>query len=326
MQKNVIKESFSRYRELLLSDRIVKKLFDLHNRHDSGDKRHSVWQSLKQSLITDIIESKSNYDSIIRKDKELLVISDAIEDKLYDTESISSLISKISNTEIESKKELLRNSAILNFISFHKSIIGSDKVNKKTITEEYQKENIVLFTIISESNPTVQKVITALEVLQKLIDLLEKLYDEERMNTVYILDKGSNINAGIETGVKTAKSLFLIFKEVWDWVANRKYYKGKLKNAAFVENLEIIQKINSMKEEGSLENEEALRYKTLIVKNIDELLKIDTIPAELAKLDKGKKDHLLLLNDYNETRLLSSGKDNSQLDSIEKEVDKENDS
>ena len=47
-----------------------------------------------------------------------------------------------------------------------------------------------------------------------------KVIDEEEDTEIILLDSGSDTNVGIQASVETAKSLFLIFKEVWDLIKN----------------------------------------------------------------------------------------------------------
>lgn len=312
MQKITLKERASELRRLMLSDGIVEYIMDLHSEfNDSSIDSTNRWNSNKQELITAIVNTKSNFDNIVEKNSEYKLIGDSLENQVYDTSNVTKVISILAKTNKQDKTKILTNRTILDFLSFHKSIIGLDEVTQNTVTEDVSKENIVLFTILSIDNPTSSTVISVLKAIQELIDTIEKIYDEEQTNRIYILDKGSNTNIGFETGIKTAGSIFKIFKEVWDWIVNRKYYKEKLKNASFIENLGIIQQLHSMKEEGSLSSEDSLRYKTVITRNIDKLLNLDTIPRELAKLKEGESEDILLLKDYSEIRMLEKGKDKS---------------
>lgn len=306
MQKLTIRDKINEFSANLNSDGIIQMLQDLYSKFDSGTNPESSWNTLRLSTLQEIVKSKSNYDNVIQADNDLEAISDSIDRGIYSAENISKIVAIISNTNRSGKKSLFTNNIILEFLNYHQSISNSNSLLSTVISEDTSQSNLVLFTVVDEGNPTTQKIIAALTILQELIDLLEKLYNEEQTNTVIILDKGSNTNIGIETGVKTAGSIFEIFKEVWDWVMNRKYYKEKLKDAEFMEKLSIIQTIHQMKEDGSLEPEEALRYKTLVTRKVDELLNIDTVPRELL-LKEGENKDTLILKDYNEVRLLKQG-------------------
>jgi hypothetical protein len=306
MQKIKIKENTNIFVAEMLSLTIVYNLNELQRGFRAGSDLEKKWNALKFQTIQEIVKSKSNFDNLIQTTEELKIISDAIDTEVYTPENLAEVISILSNTTWQGKHSLFTQIRIIDFYNYHKGLISTESVVNSVILEDLNRDDIVLFTIVCDSNPTTQVIITALTTLQELIDLIEEIYNEERTNTVYILDKGSNSNLGIETGVKTAGSIFQIFKEVWEWIVNRKFYKEKLKNAAFVDELSIIRTIAEMKEEGSLNHEEALRYKTVIIRKVDELLNIDTVPRELL-LKEGNKNDSLILKDYNEIRLLNQG-------------------
>ena len=308
MQKIALKEKMIEFQRALLSQEIIELINGIRNsvRQSVQIGVSETFEAAQNKLIQSIVTSKSNYDNIVQQDNDLKKISNAMGSSLYQTETIAKLISTISVFNANTVVGLMSNTLIVDFLVFHQSLTSTMRVLFATISERQENENVIIFTLVSEQEPLVRQIVEVLTIMQDLIDIVEKVYGEEQENKIYLLDKGSNTNIGLETGINTAKSLFSIFKEVWDWMVNRKYYKEKLRNAAFLDNLVVISKISEMINSGSLTEEDGLRYKELIIKNTDKLLSLNTIPRQIL-LDRGKHDEGSLLLDYNEVRLLKSG-------------------
>lgn len=310
MQKIAIREEVNNYAAALDSHEIVETLrriqsFVINHKEKINDIRD--FHRLKDKLVQLIIQSKSQNDNYINESEELSLISSTINPSIYSAESISKLLLDIAKVEVDNRRTLFTELSIQEFFIFHEAVLQLSKVLGVVVTESMDRDDVVIFTVISEDNPSPNTIVEAIEKIQSLIDLVEQIYDEEQENFIYTLDKGSDTNIGFETGVKTAKSLFEIFKEVWDWMVNRKYYKQKLANAAFTENLKIIEDIEEKRKNGSLSDEDAARFKTVFLKNIDELLSINVVPRQvLLEADRATSNKQPLL-DYNEVRLLKEG-------------------
>jgi len=299
MQKLALKEYLVDFNNSVLSNEII----DLVSKF--RDANPGQFRILKDELIQYIVKSKSNYDNLIKRDSNLKLISDAIDTEVFEPENISKLVSTISSSTHNAKVNLLSNKFFIDFHIFHQSLLNTNNITQVTIKESQICEDAIIFTLISDNEPVVRDIIRALTIIQELVNITEKIYDEEveSENIVYLLDKGSNTNIGLKTGINTARSLFQIFKEVWDWVVNRRYYKEKLRNASFLDNMEVITKIHAMEEAGALKNEDAKRYKELIIRKTDELISHNAIPRKILLDEKsGEKNRLLI--DYNEVRLL----------------------
>jgi hypothetical protein len=310
MQKITLKEKVLEFILTLKSEKIAKSIKWLKKGKVNGTNNNENQKSFNEKLdilIQDIINSKSNYDNAIQSNPELKEISASINADSYKSENISRLISELSKQTLQTRNSIYSIDSVVEFLVFQESLINLNAVTSNTIKETQEEESVIIFTLISENNPNINLIVEVLKKLQELIDIIELIYEEEQENTIYLLDKGSNTNIGVETGIKTAKSLFQIFKEVWDWMVNRKYYKQKLRNAAFLDNLDVINKIEESKNNGALSEEDAKRYKELITKKTDELLSLNTVPRQLL-LETNQQSKNQPLLDYNEIRLLTEGK------------------
>lgn len=312
MQKLALKEKSSEFSKLLESSSISNFLRKLRNspyQGSSESEKTNAYNKDIDKLIQIIIQSKSNYDNKIQSDSDLKTISDAIGSTVYNTENISKLISEVSKIDYGSRRSFFNSDLIVEFLLFHDALLKLNLIANATITENQEEEHAIIFTLISEENPSVDLVLEVLSKLNELIEIVEKIYEEENQNNIYLLDKGSNTNIGIETGVKTAQSIFQIFKEVWDWLLNKRFYKEKIRNAAFLEKLEVLDKINEVKNNGAINEEEAARYKEIIIKRTDDLLSLNAVPRKLLIESNNSNNDQLLLG-YNEIRLLKEGGSN----------------
>jgi hypothetical protein len=149
---------------------------------------------------------------------------------------------------------------------------------------------IKIFTAINELTETISKIVN----------------EEEQKSEIILLDSGSDSNIGIKSGVETAKSLFLIFKEVWDYITNFQYYKHKQKNQALLESLsirtEILQKVN----EKILTEEEGKEYLHMIKTRTDDLIGMKVLPKKIL-VDSTKIENKKLLAEFEGIKMLLSG-------------------
>lgn len=314
MQKLTLKEKAKQLSEELMSDKITKHIKWLRGLTNDIDGKAiprdtKTVQNSKNTLMQLIVLSKSNYDNKVPVDNELMEISRIFDTKIYSPQNISFLISYISNIPNQNSGGILNEKRLVSFFIFHETLIHINKITETVFYEDINKSQLSVFTIISENNPSLNHLLEVLKKLSEILQILKKIYKEEDIEEqVYILDKGSNTNIGIETGIKTAKSLFDIFKEVWDWLVNRKHYREKLKNATFINNLDALKKLNDLKNEGAITAEDALIYRELIIKRTDELFSLKTVPRELLLESGLTKDEKVVL-EYNEIRLLMDGKE-----------------
>ena len=99
MQKITLKEKVTEFTETLNSEKIAKGIRWLKQGRLQGRNHAEQQKQFNErldTLIQDIINSKSNYDNAVQSNSEMKQISDSINSDLYKSESISKLISELS--------------------------------------------------------------------------------------------------------------------------------------------------------------------------------------------------------------------------------------
>ncbi len=229
--------------------------------------------------------------------KPFLEKIDGIE--IYDEKFMSTLTTVLRHVKADG---ILTNVFATKFYSFHSSLIDLLNISKSLLTnrfidnsnEENLESGVVLFQvkIDSEGLPTSSyiKIFSALEELAKTIEKAYKL--EESDSEVIMLDSGSDTNIGLETKVEIAKSIFQIFKEIWDFITSLKFYRTQQRNQVLLESLSIRKELLKSAEEGVITKEEATEYIHIIKTRTDSLIGMNVLPRALThngtKIDSSK--------------------------------------
>lgn len=263
------------------------------------------------NIIPLLFLSKSNYDQINLDLKYSEILENLNAKEIYNENNLSLLTTTLRTIEAY---VLLSNSKIISLFLFHKTLISTLKLAKETLLndnisknfEDSIQEGINIFQVIIESEGLeTEKYIKIFTAFQELIDTINKvLNDTEQKSEVILLDSGSDTNIGIKTGIETAKSLFLIFKEIWDFITNRKYYKQTQNNKALLESLSIRTEIQRKVDEGILSPEEGREYIHIIKTRTDDLIEMKVLPKQIAE-DTNQVENKKLLAEFEGVRLLS---------------------
>jgi len=265
-----------------------------------------------------IIESKSNYDKISTDSEEYNISKVINGESIYDQGFITILINQTIQTTLnkQQKVHLLTNSNLSEFYNFHYSVIQCSKVANEILFSTDQSnfannEDVIIFRIlVGKENFDLQAFGKIFKLIDELIQILKKIHepDNEESPKVVLLDSGSDSNLGVKSSVQIATSLFQIFKEVWDWILNRKFYKSKLRNDAMLENLSVFNAIKESEDSGAIDEKTAKIYRETILRRTEDLLELKVLPKKLVEskteISSGK-----VLSEYRETRLLESNND-----------------
>jgi hypothetical protein len=139
-----------------------------------------------------------------------------------------------------------------------------------------------------------------------LITVIQKVVGTDEVTPkITLLDSGSDTNLGIKTTVETAKSLFQIFKEVWDWMLNRKFYKTKLHNAGILDSLNVMIAIKQAQDGGAIDENTAKIYRETIIRRTEDLLELNVIPKGLIEI-KNENDSKKLLAEFSEVKMIEA--------------------
>jgi hypothetical protein len=293
---------------------IVDKLKSVYilNLFESGFKQPG--QPFDYSAIVPLLFlSKSNYDQI--KDdirySEILTILDA--ESIYKEINLSNLTTIL---KVVPAPNIIFSANALALYNFHNTIIKTLSLSKnvlqsKSVTETLINEvdnGVVIFQILIESEGLETKqYIKIFSAINELIETISKIVGEQdQKSEIILLDSGSDSNVGVKSGIETAKSLFLIFKEIWDFVTNFRFYKQKQKNQALLESLTIRTEIQKKVEEGILTEEEGKEYLHIIKTRTDDLIGMKVLPKQIV-VESNQIENKKLLSEFEGMKMLSLG-------------------
>lgn len=264
-----------------------------------------------------IIESKSNYDKIGFEDKRWEILQALDSDEIYNDKKIAALINSFVSITVQSqsKVQLFLRPELLSLYNFHRSLISTLKLGEEVLLRnnllDFDDNGTIIFRVLADEELTLTKYSRILNLLKDLIEIIQKIDGEENIEPrLTLLDSGSDTNLGIKTTVETAKSLFQIFKEVWDWVLNRKFYNSKLRNAGLLDNLNVLVAIKNAQDTGAIDENTAKIYKETVIRRTEDLLELNVIPKDLIDTST-RENSRKLLSEYTEIRLLEN-RDNSE--------------
>lgn len=258
-----------------------------------------------------LFNSKSKYDDLTKSEVYSGILEKINASEVYEEANLAYLTTKLRPN---SASNVIVDQKVTRLYSFHKSLqdlstISNDLLIDSQFTGDLDllmDQGYLIFQIaIEDGGLEPSQYSKILTILDELIKVFEKVkYPEEESNTkIILLDSGSDTNLGIKTKVELAKSIFLIFKEIWDYVTNYKFYMAKQKNEAFMDSLTIRKEIMKMQQEGVLNDKEALEYSFLIKSRTDSLIGLKVLPKSLMNTTQ-EVETKNLLNEYKDIKLL----------------------
>ena len=293
---------------------IVEKLksHDIVDIFQNGFKQpdqHYTYSSINPLLFI----SKSNYDRLKNEPQYEDIMTNLNLQDIYLENNLSQLTTIFQSNNISI---ILKNANSIAFYNLHNTLIQTSNLSKnilqsKSITESLFNEienGVVVFQILIEGEgleiSQYNKIFTALNVL---IETISKIVNEqEQKSEIILLDSGSDSNVGVKSGIETAKSLFLIFKEVWNYVTSFQMYKQKQNNQALLDSLSIRAEIKKKVEEGYITDEEAKTYIYYIKKRTDELIGMKVLPKKIV-IERNQIENKQLLEEFEGKKMLSLG-------------------
>ena len=297
---------------------IVEKLksVDILNHFDAGFKQPG--QGYNYENITPLLFlSKSNYDQIKDDVRYSEILTTLNAQSIYAETNLSNLTT-ILRPVLASNIIGAANAVAL--YNFHNTLIKTSSLAKnilqsQSITESLIDEvdnGVVLFQILIDGEGLeTEQYIKIFTALNELIETISKIVNEqEQKSEIILLDSGSDTNVGVKSGIETAKSLFLIFKEIWDFVTNFGFYKQKQKNQTLLESLSIRTEIQKKVEEGVLTKEEGLEYVHMIKTRTDDLIGMKVLPKQIV-IKSSQIENKKLLAEFEGMKMLSSGDRNN---------------
>jgi len=272
-------------------------------------------QAYSYGLINPLLFiSKSNYDKLIADEKNRTILESLNADLIYEEKNLSELTNVLRTAQANS---VILNARTLKLLNFHNSLINTLKLSKELLIskdldsnfEESIENGIIIFQILIETEGLeTEKYIKIFTAFNELIIAISKVYNEtDDKSEIILLDSGSDTNVGIKTGVETAKSLFLIFKEIWDYITSYKHYKQTKKNNALLESLSIRAEIQKKVDEKIITKEEGLEYTHMIKTRTDDLIGMKVLPKKIVT-ETNQIGNKKLLSEFEGLKLIT-GKD-----------------
>lgn len=260
-----------------------------------------------------IFASKSNFDKLKNDSKYREILNSLNGEEIYSLQNLANLAIILQNT---GALQIISHHITSEFFNFHNSLINTLKMTKEVLLNDTLEKNnednleggVLIFQIvIEEEGLSTEKYIKIFTALQELISVIGKIENEiEDESEVILLDSGSDTNLGIKTGIETAKSLFLIFKEVWDFIVSHKHYNNKLKNNTLLESLSIRTEIQKKIDEKILTEEEGKEYLHLIKTRTDDLIGLKVLPKQIV-IETNQIENKKLIASFEGTKFLTSG-------------------
>ena len=280
------------------------------------DGRHVTIQF--SDILPVIIKSKANYANLLLDENYNIFLGKTKAEYIYSNEAIAQVVRCMDDGCIY---DLFRSKGCLNFYLFHKSLLEalilsetlllSDLINKGY--EESMEEGVLIFQIAIEqeslNSEDYIKILTALQELVKTIG--EVLYGKEGeyQTDIILLDSGSDTNLGIKTVAEIAKTLFDIFKEVWDYITSYEFNRQDRKNKSLVDALNVMEVIKNKVDTGVISPEEGKEYSHLIKTRVNKLIKLHVLPKQIA-VQSNTQTNRNLLGGLNVRGILTEGEEN----------------
>lgn len=265
-------------------------------------------------IIPLLFVSKSNYEQIKNLEQYSKILEYYDCEEMFSSNNLTYLTTSLKHANANS---IYLHSNNLSLYNFHKTIVNTYNLSKDILlndilNESYEdtlNEGVNIFQIvIEEEGLETSTYIKILASLTELVEVLNKINNQQTDKTeIVLLDSGSDTNLGLRTSIETAKSLFLIFKEVWEYATNYRQYKNSQKNKVLMESLTIRSEIKKRIEEGVITEAEGTEYTHLIKTRTDDLIGMKVLPKQIV-LEHSKIENKKLLGEIEGIRLLSNGK------------------
>jgi len=264
------------------------------------------------ALIPTLFTSKSNYEQIknIEGINDILVNISA--ETIYSETNLTQLTGLLRTG---TPPQILSNPQALSFYNFHKVLLDTYRLSKKVLLgevlshdlEENLNSGVIVFQILIDSEGLeTEKYIKIFTALNDLIETISEVVNEsQNKSEIILLDSGSDTNLALKAGIETAKSVFQIFKEIWDFIVNFRFYKQKERNKSLMESLTIREEILKKVAAGVLTEEEGKKYIHLVKTRTDDLIGMKVMPKQIV-VETNELQNRKLLEEFEGTKLLGN--------------------
>lgn len=278
-------------------------------------------KSYKYSAVIPLLFiSKSNFDNLIKDPQYKNILVSIGASKYYNEEYLSQITSLLTDS---SPYYLIRETKVREFFIFHEMLLQLFFIAKRHLIDEdyiYSYESqinlgIISFQIIIESEGLDAEIYAEIfTALKKLIVIISKInQSNDETAEIILLDSGSDANILLKSTVENARSLFLIFKEIFEFVTSFRFYKQRQKNQALLDGLNIMSEIKAKVDAQVLTEDQGKEYSHYIKTQTDKLLGYKVIPTQLL-LNSADLTKEQLLIEMKETKLLAMNNESNEHD------------
>ena len=267
------------------------------------------YQTINQFLF----QSKSNYDRIKNDEQIAKILGNLNAESLYSQQNLASLTNIFRAAKADF---IIGQPSALAFYLFHRALLINLKLVKEVLLTEILNEDanaslnngVILFHVIIDGEGLeTEKYIKIFGAINELVETIAKIQQEANQKSeIILLDSGSDTNIGVKAAVETAKSLFLVFKEIWDFIINFRHYKQGVTNKTILESLTIRQEIKKKVDAGILTEDEAKEYVHLIKSRTDDLIGMKVMPKQIV-IESTEIQNKKLLSDFEGYKMLGQG-------------------
>ena len=262
-----------------------------------------------------LFQSKSNFDQMKTDSRYIGILSSLFAELVYSEENLASLTGVLVP---QGANGIITSPNAIELYNFHNTLITTLKLSKEVLINQtldssfetsLEKGILVFQILIEQEGLSTEKYIKIFSALQELIETISKIYKEtEQTPEIILLDSGSDTNVGIKSGIETTKSLFLMFKEIWDFIANHRYYKAEQKNKALLNGLSIRTVIQEKVTAGIITPEEGKEYTHIVKTRTEDLIGMKVMPKVIV-MEKNEVHNKKLLEGFEGLKLLTDGDD-----------------
>lgn len=259
--------------------------------------------------------SKSNYDQIKNDERYSQILNSLSAGTIYTEANLSHLtvlLRQVKAIDIISQPSAISlynfHNTVLTTLALAKDVLTTSEIQKGTT--ENLNDGILVFQIVIEGEGLeTEKYIKIFSALQELINTISKIKSEQdQKQEIILLDSGSDTNVGIKSGIETTKSIFLIFKEIWEFATSYRHYKQKQKNNTLMESLTIRAEIKKKVDEKVITEDEGKEYMHMVKTRTEELIGMKVLPKVIV-MENNQIENKKLIQEFEGLKLLANGDD-----------------
>ncbi|WP_116108156.1 hypothetical protein [Lewinella sp. IMCC34191] len=269
------------------------------------------------TILPLLLESKSNFDRLVESDrfKKIFTVQGFLE--LYQSKNLSEITNLlITNSQIH---QLIKYPIVLDLYFLHKNLLNAQRTKSILLPTEVESEpgenindGIIIFTVVNEDNITLEELFKIVKNLNELFIKLSNLVGGEISEPeIVLLDSGSDINLGIQDKAETAKSLFHIFKEIWEFFRDRKAYNENKDFDRLMKSLSYRELIKEKLDNGVITSDEAKEYDHYLKTRTEKLIGLNVLPREIVSEEKLQSNRSILI-EQNPVKMIENTGNNNQ--------------